>query len=257
MTVSRNFHQTFQTPYAIQQVRMNRFPTATTTHPGFPNTPFDAYGENILNTRYSTHLIELVHRCLAHNPLDRPNSAVLITIINTMLKAFNNRNELDYAPGEPAKVALGHFDQLPSVEIYDGHNSVHPDPSPRPIWPERQSLYPPIERPAPGSTTASYIYLHPFIPTAAQLADPPFPGFPQLYRFPVPAEPVPLVFKVTGARNANNLTVGAPIPPGVNWPWTNFMAQDTPARIPRSTLPKGRQPGARARRPPRRFADER
>lgn len=62
---------------AVNRLNQDAFMTTTTSHPnvwGAQSGPFISFGHGLFGApyNYSNHLIELVHRCLARDPIDRP-----------------------------------------------------------------------------------------------------------------------------------------------------------------------------------------
>lgn len=98
----------FQTDdHAGNGITQNVFGTNTTTHTIWPAAQhFQAYGDRIFGPQpYSLHLLELVTRCLAELPADRPTPHQLWDIVHPVLRGFDvlnsttimGRMELDVA----------------------------------------------------------------------------------------------------------------------------------------------------------------
>jgi hypothetical protein len=79
----------------IDEVAHRLFNTTTIGHatwPPFAFPSFQAIGYRLFGTPYSRHLINLVHRCLAIDPADRPTAQELWNIVNPIVGGFDGQN---------------------------------------------------------------------------------------------------------------------------------------------------------------------
>jgi hypothetical protein len=77
-------------------VQQQIFQLRTTVLPGFGaqwGTTFNSFGEELIDTDYSRTLIELVHRCLAMNPANRPSPTLILNLTQQAIARFEEINE--------------------------------------------------------------------------------------------------------------------------------------------------------------------
>lgn len=88
---------------------------------------YQTFGEQLLDTPYSARLIELVHRCLAYDPNDRPDVRILLREVNRSVNNYNSMNTEDVGrlgtPGIPI-VHLGGDEPFVTLASLD---PFHPD----------------------------------------------------------------------------------------------------------------------------------
>jgi hypothetical protein len=76
-------------------VTQNTFAITPNSHPELGLTPFRACGSKIFEPPYySNHLIELVHRCLAWDPADRPTPEQVMAIVNPIITGYGDRTPI-------------------------------------------------------------------------------------------------------------------------------------------------------------------
>jgi hypothetical protein len=125
-------------------ILQHTFMTRSTLYPQWGQNAFEAAGEDVFTPPYySKYLIQLVHRCLAWNHVDRPQACELWRIIKPIIETYDTMN------GPNA-------------------NRVHlddPEPNRLPQGRRRQTAQDPV----PAFTAQAVVNRQPGIPLPAQL----------------------------------------------------------------------------------------
>jgi hypothetical protein len=83
-------------------------------------TVFEAFGRNLLDTPYSKHLIQLIHKCLAYYPSKRLTPQQVLPYVNAMLPVFDALNVGNNGPmqlGQDSNNAV--LAAFPDVAAFD------------------------------------------------------------------------------------------------------------------------------------------
>lgn len=195
--------------------------TVTTLYPHIwpAGTRYQTFGPKLLDTSYSISLMELVHRCLAYDPNDRPTAQELALEIEAKL---NNDHPLQQ---HPLFDHLGNINpQEPFSRGVVGAALIHTGVPPPLVG---RGINPPA--------TGNYCQV---LPPTASAPQPPVgaPLNPYLPP-PPPATPPSIWNNIMGLVR----TFAA-------WPWTPVAGPPPP-----NTLPPARMQSTRARRPPQRY----